>query len=68
MPTIISANKWDYDPQRIDTGFQPNHGQELSTERILASMKELNSRPEMDEIFRLLRDSSQYSAGKTGDA
>lgn len=68
MPTTIPAHKWDYDPQRIETGFQPNHGQELSTERILASMEELNSRPEMDELFRLLRNSSQYTAGKSDDA
>lgn len=68
MPTVISAQKWDYDPQRIETGFQQNHGQDLSTDNILASMRELDSRPEMDDLFRLLRESSQFSEGKTHDA
>ncbi|WP_300786299.1 hypothetical protein [uncultured Desulfovibrio sp.] len=68
MPTVISAQKWNYDPQRIETGFQQNHGQDMSTAGILASMKELDARPEMDELFRLLRESSQYSEGKANDA
>lgn len=48
MPTVIHDGIL-INPQSIETGFQPNHGVELTTESILQSMKELDDRPEMAE-------------------
>lgn len=64
MPTIIPADRWEFDPDKLDTGFQPNHGCELTTESILHSMDEINARPETGELFRLIKESSQYAQGK----
>lgn len=63
MPTVIHDDI-KFDPERIDTGFQPNHGQELTTEAILQSMAELDARPEMNKLFELIRESGQYAKGK----
>lgn len=63
MPTVIHDGI-PIDPQRIETGFQPNHGVELTTESILGSMKELDARPEMGELFQLILQSAQYVRGK----
>lgn len=63
MPTVIHDGI-PIDPQRIETGFQPNHGVELTTESILQSMKELDARPEMDVLLQLIRQSAQYISGK----
>lgn len=64
MPTIIPADRWNFDPGKMDRGFQQNHGQELSTEAILESMDELDSRPETEELFRLICKSGQYVVGR----
>lgn len=62
MPTVIHDGIL-INPQSIETGFQPNHGVELTTESILQSMKELDDRPEMDELFSLILQSTQYTRG-----
>ena len=56
MPTVIH-DEIKLDPERIETGFQPNHGQELTTEAILKCLAELDARPEMSELFELIRRS-----------
>lgn len=60
MPQVIHDNI-NFDPEKIDTGFQPNHGQELTTEAILASMEALDKRPEMKKLFELIKQSGQYT-------
>ena len=67
MATVIPADRWDLDPDRLETGFQPNHGSQLTTKSILRSMDEINARPETDEFFRLIRESSQYAPGKDNE-
>ena len=62
MPTVIHDGIL-INPQSIETGFQPNHGVELTTESILQSMKELDDRPEMDELFSLILQSTKYTRG-----
>ncbi len=64
MPTIIRSDKWNFDPENIERGFQQNHGQELTTQAILESMDELDARPETGELFRLICESGQYVAGR----
>ena len=64
MPTVIPASNWHFDPDKIDTGFQPNHGHELTTDALLRSMEEINARPETDELFRLIKESDQYACGR----
>lgn len=67
MPTIIPADQWDFDPQSLDTGFQPNHGQELTTEAILASMEEVENREEMKTLDSLLKESPFHMKRKICD-
>lgn len=64
MPTIIDCEQWDFDPDRLDTGFQPNSGDSMTTQAILDSMAELEQRPEMKELVKLIRQSGQYAKGK----
>ena len=64
MPTIIDCAQWDFSPERLETGFQQNSGQALTTESILASMEDLRARPEMNELAELIKASSQYAPGK----
>ena len=67
MATIIPADKWNFDQAKINTGFQPNNGCVLTTEAILESMKEINSRPETKEFFDLIKKSDQYITGRVVD-
>ncbi len=64
MPTIIKADRWEFDPDALETGFSPNHGQNLTTESIIASMDDVESRPEMQELDRMLKESPCYLKGK----
>ena len=43
MPTVIH-DEIKLDPERMETGFQPNHGQELTTEAILKSIRSVCQR------------------------
>ncbi|WP_206214304.1 hypothetical protein [Desulfovibrio sp. ZJ369] len=47
-----------------DTEFQPNHGCNLTTDGILESLHEIESRPEMAELDNLLMASGAYLRGK----
>lgn len=64
MPTLISADRWEFDPDRLPTGLSPNHGQELSTDAILKKMDEIEARPEIAEMDRKLMESLYYLRGK----
>lgn len=64
MPTVIECERWDFDPEAIDTGFQPNTGETLATQAILESMDSLRKRPEMKELVSLIKNSAQYAPGR----
>lgn len=57
MPVVISAGQWDFDPRTLNTGSEPNHGQDLTADAILASMDEIENREEMRILDQMLRDS-----------
>lgn len=60
MPTIIPADLWEPIPDRLKTGFSPNHGQPLTTEAIIASMDEVDSRPEMHRLDEMMMTPPDY--------
>lgn len=60
MPTISPANKWEPFPDDFETGFSPNHGQELTTEEIIAHMEEVAGRPEMRRLNETMMASPCY--------
>ena len=66
MATLISAEKWVFDPKKLGPNLSLNHGlsSEITTEKLLKSIEEIENRPEMQELDRLLMESNLYLQGK----
>lgn len=66
MPTIISAGRWEIDKEKLGPTLKQNQGLEskISTQQLLESIKEIEKRPEMKELDRLLMASPLYLKGK----
>ncbi len=67
MPTIIPVDTWEPAPDKPEAGFGPTHGQTLTTEKILASLDEVDSRPEMRLLDELMMTSPSYLKRKNLD-
>lgn len=64
MATVIPASNWDFDPSRLTVELQPNHGTDLTTEKIIQSMDQILARPEMRELESLLLESPYFFKGR----
>lgn len=66
MPIVIPADRWEFDPAKLGPQLMPNHGPstEITTEGILEGLRELESRPEMAELDKLVMESNMYLRGK----
>lgn len=62
--TIIEASRWERREGVPDNELQPNHGCNLSTDGIMESLHEIESRPEMAQLDELLMASGAYLRGK----
>ncbi len=66
MPTVIPADRWEFDPEKLGPKLMENHEPktEITTEGILEGLEKLYSRPEMDELDKLIMQSNMYLPGK----
>lgn len=65
MPTLISADRWDFAQKPVDAGSSPNHGVvAITTEGIIEGLRAIDARPEMKKLDDMIMASDQYARGR----